>query len=81
MEEHKTFKGFNDGKGLLPRSHKFNMLEGKKYQLCCLKVGKGHLIIEFLYQRKWDFVMNVMIKEFVIGVIIKLIKIKISKLI
>ena len=30
IEQHKTFKGFNDSKRLLDRSHYFNMLGGKK---------------------------------------------------
>ena len=30
IQEHKTFKGFNDSKRLLDRSQYFNMIEGKK---------------------------------------------------
>ena len=41
-----TFKGFNDNKRLLDRSEFFDMLDGKKYQLCYQNCGKNHLITE-----------------------------------
>ena len=34
IQEHKTFKEFNDSKRLLDRSQYFKMIEGKKHQLC-----------------------------------------------
>ena len=37
--------------------------------------------MEFLYQRKCDFVLHVIIKEFVVSVLNKLFKLKNSKLI
>ena len=49
IQEYKTFKGFNDSKQLLDRSQYFKMIEGKKYQLCCLKAGTNRLIVEKLY--------------------------------
>ena len=55
MEEHKIFKYFNNSKRILNRSQNFNMLEDKKYQLCCLKSGKNHLRMELIYQRKKRF--------------------------
>ena len=30
IQEHKAFKGFNDSKRLLDRSHNFKMIQGKK---------------------------------------------------
>ena len=42
---------------------------------------KNHLIVELLYQRKCDFVMNVIKKSVVIDVKIKLTKIKNLRLI
>ena len=47
-----TFKGFNDSKRLLDRSQYFDMLDGKKYQLCYQDRGKNHLITALLYQQK-----------------------------
>ena len=52
IEQHMTFKGFNDSKQLLDRSQYFNMLEGKKNQLCYQDRGKNHLIMASLYQEK-----------------------------
>ena len=46
IEQHMTFKGFNDSKRLLDRSQSFDMLDGKKYQLCYQNRGKNHLITE-----------------------------------
>ena len=46
VEEHKTYKGFNDSKRLLDRSQKYKMIEGKKYLHCYLKAGKKLLIAE-----------------------------------
>ena len=39
LQEHKTFKGFNNSKRLLDRSQNFEMIEGKR-KICYLKVGK-----------------------------------------
>ena len=47
-----TFKGFNDSKRLLGRSQYFNMLEGKKNQLCYQDRGKNYFLTASLYQRK-----------------------------
>ena len=52
IQEHKTFKGFNDSKRLLDRSQYFKMIEGEKYQLCYQNRGKNHLTMELLYLRK-----------------------------
>ena len=52
IKEQKTSNGFNDSKRLLDRSQFFKMLGDKKYQLCCLKVGKYHLVKGLSYQRK-----------------------------
>ena len=52
IEEHKTFEGFTDSRRLLDRSQYFKKIEGKKYQLCCLKVGKNRLVVEFSCQQK-----------------------------
>ena len=52
LQEHKTFEGFEDNKRLLDRSQYFKMIKRKKNQLCYLKFGKNHLIVELLYQRK-----------------------------
>ena len=79
IQEHKTFKGFNDSKRLSDRSQNFKKIEGKKYQLCYQDSGKNCLIAEYL--RKRDFVMNVKMEYYVQRVIIKLMKIKNSKLI
>ena len=46
IEQHMTFKGFNYSKRLLDRSQYFDMLDGKKYQLCNQNRGKNHLITE-----------------------------------
>ena len=51
IQEHKVFKGFKDSKRLLDRSQCFKMIEGKKYLLCYLKVGKNHLILELSYPK------------------------------
>ena len=39
LQEHKTFKGFNNSKRLLDRPQYFEMIEGKK-KICYKKVGK-----------------------------------------
>ena len=52
LQEHKTFKGFNDSKRLLNRSQYFKMKNGKKCQLCYQDRGNNHLIVELSYQRK-----------------------------
>ena len=46
IQEHRTFKGFNDNKRLVDRSQYFNMIEGKKYLHCYLKAQKNRLIAE-----------------------------------
>ena len=51
-QHYMTFKGLNDSKQLLDRSQYFNMLDGKKYQLCYQDHGKNRLIMELLYQQK-----------------------------
>ena len=73
-KEHKTFKGFNDSKQLLDRSHYFNMIDGKKISAISLKAGRYQFLVELSYQRKRDFVMNVVKKNIVKGVINKLTK-------
>ena len=52
IEQHMTFKGFNDSKRLLDRSQHFDKLDGKKYQLCYQDRGKNHSITALLYQQK-----------------------------
>ena len=52
IQEHKTFKGFNDSKRLLDRSQYFKMIDGKKYQLCYQDCGRNRLLVELSYQRK-----------------------------
>ena len=81
MQEHKTFEGFNDSKRLLDQLQFFNMLESKKISAMLPKSWKKTSISKLLYQRKWDFVMNVMVTKFVTDVVTKLPKIKNSKLI
>ena len=56
------------------------MREGKQHWPCYLKVGKYRLMMELSCKRKWDFVMNVMIKYYVIDVTVRLMKTKNSKL-
>ena len=51
MQEHKTFKRFNDSKRLIDRSQKFSMIEVNKYLLCCLKAGRSRSITELSYQQ------------------------------
>ena len=43
IQEHKTFKGFNDSKRLLDRSHYFKMIEGKKLSALLPKSWKKSL--------------------------------------
>ena len=52
IQQHMTFKRFNESKRLLDRSQYFDMLDGKKYQLCYQDRGKNHLIAALLYQQK-----------------------------
>ena len=52
IQQHVTFKGFNDSKRLLDRSQYFHMLEGKKYQLCYQHVGKSHSLMVSFYLEK-----------------------------
>ena len=52
IEQHMTFKGFNVSKRLLHRSQYFDMLKGKKKQLCYQDRGKNHSITVLLYQQK-----------------------------
>ena len=52
IQQHMTFEGYNDSKRLLDRSQNFNMLEGKKNQLCYEDRGKNHLIMVSLYKQK-----------------------------
>ena len=52
IQQFVTFKGFIDSKRLLAQSQIFNMLEGKKEQLCYQDRGKYHLIMASLYQQK-----------------------------
>ena len=80
IQEHKSFKGIKDSKLILDRSHYFKMLEDKKIS-AMLPRPWNKLRKEILYQRRWDFVINVMIKECVLDVIIKLKKIKKWKII
>ena len=56
------------------------MLEGKKYQPCYQDRAKNLLIMALLYQQKWDNAMNVKMEFYAEDVIIKLMKIKYSKL-
>ena len=81
IEQHMFFKGFNGSKRLLDRSQYFDMLDGKKYQLCFQDRGKTHLITALLYQQKRDNAMLLKIQKYVQHVIIKSMKIKNSKLI
>ena len=46
IQEHKTFKGFNDSKRSLDRSQYFKMIEGKKISALLPKIGTNHLIEE-----------------------------------
>ena len=46
IQEHKTFKGFNDSKRLLDRSYYFKMIEGKKVSALLPKSWKNCLITE-----------------------------------
>ena len=74
IEEHKTFKGFIDTERMLDCSQGFKMIKREKSRLCCLEVRNNHLILELSYQRKWDLLINVTIKNYVETVIIKLTK-------
>ena len=49
LEQHMTFKGFNDSERLLNRSQYFDILEGKKYQPCYQGIGNNHSIMVSLY--------------------------------
>ena len=47
IQEHKTFKGFNDSKRLLKRSQYFKMKEGKKnIGYVAQDLGKNNFIVE-----------------------------------
>ena len=46
VQEHKTFKGFNDSKRSLDRSQYFKMIEGKKVSALLPKSWKNRLIAE-----------------------------------
>ena len=46
IQEHKTFRGFNDSNRILNRAQYFKMIEVKKYQLCYQDPGKTCLIAE-----------------------------------
>ena len=47
IQEHETFRGFNDRERLLDRSQYFKLKNGKKkYQLCYQDLGKNLLIAE-----------------------------------
>ena len=52
LQEHATFKGFNDSKRLRDRSQYYKMIEGKKYMHCCLKAAKNCLLAEEYNLRK-----------------------------
>ena len=52
LQQHMTFKGFNDSKQLLDRSQNFDMLEGKKLTAVLPRSWKNRLIMELLYQQK-----------------------------
>ena len=52
IEQHMTFKGFNDSKRLLDPSQFFDMLHGKKNQLCYQDRGKNHSIMVSSYRQK-----------------------------
>ena len=49
IQEHRMFKRFNDTKRFLYSSQVFKMIQGKKYLLCCQRIGKKCLIEEFFY--------------------------------
>ena len=46
IQEHKTFKRFNDSERLLDRSQSFKIEDGKNYQLCYQDHGKNRLTVE-----------------------------------
>ena len=48
-QQHMTFKGFNDSKRLLDRSHFFDMVEVGRHQLCYQDHGKNHFLMASLY--------------------------------
>ena len=74
IQQHMTFKGFNDSKRLLGRSQNLNMLEGKKISAMLPRLWKKFLLMALLYQQKWDIVMNVKMEYYVEHVIIKSIE-------
>ena len=82
VQKHRTFKGFDDSKKTVRSFSIFWTDRVKTYhQLCYLELGKNRSMAVLLYRLKWDFVINVKIKLYVITVIIEFEKIKKSKLI
>ena len=50
VQEHKTFKGFNDSKRFLDRPQYFETIEGENHKLCYHDLGKKRLMAEYLYK-------------------------------
>ena len=82
IQQHMTFKGFNDSKRLLDRSQHFKMIEGKKISAMLPRSWKKSFNSGVVIPAKMRFCNVCSVKKnIVIDVIIKLMKTKNLKLI
>ena len=81
IQEHKTFKGFNDSKRLLDRSQYFKMIEAKQISAMLPRSWKKSFDSGIIVPAKMRFVMNVMIRKCAMNVVTKSMKIRNPKLI
>ena len=82
IQEHKTFKGFNDSKRLLDRSQYFKMIDGEKISVMLPRSWKKSFDNGIIIPAKMRFCHECKNKKKrVINLIIKSMKIRNSKLI
>ena len=81
VQEHKTFKGFNDSKRLLDRSQNFKMIESKKVSAMLPRSWKKSFDSGIIIPTNLRFCNECNDRQCVINVIIKSRKIRNSKLI
>ena len=79
LQEHKTFKRFNDSKRLLDRSQNFKMIEGEKVSALLLKNWKKWFDSGIIIPPKMRFCNECNDKKCAIKVIFKSMKIRNSK--
>ena len=79
IQEHETFKGFNDSERLLDRSQNFKMIEGKKVSAFLPKSWKKSFDTGIIMPTKMRFCNECKGKKCAINVVIKSMKLKILK--